>query len=217
MQLERLGVACLILFMSAAIGCDDPPTGDGLFWASGVQEDLDPDDLDGWTECFREPYDIDGATAISEILEGCDGENLMLACRPVGKDLLSLAAMADREDVLMECEEDKFDCSHTANGVGWYYLSVASWGFAPAGLLTNLDSCDTDGSEPRPEVPRGVAEPAGGGGGIVLEDPELRLCWNLGSVGVDDVEVEVLNGGYRCGYNGLNGSSDWERLIYTSN
>lgn len=205
MRTSRIALVCLVLFTSAGTGCfsalidkEEP----AVFWANGVQEDVDPRDLLGWAECFRGTYD-DGGTLVSSIESECDGAALMLACRPAGERNLTLAAMAMRDKVLESCDPGEIDCSNEANGVGWYLLSNFAWGFAPAGLATNLQECDSDGTEGAPgSIPHGIE----------LESPELRLCWHL----VVEDDEDVINNGYRCGHNDLNNDTDWERLVYTT-
>ena len=100
-------------------------------------------------------------------------------------DAASLSVMA------MGLREDVlFECgngnltTHTANGVNWYFSDSYSWGFVVAPEPVSRSSCDTAGSR-----------------------AETRLCWHTGGGN--------MNGGYRCGaQSGLNGSQDWERLVY---
>ena len=76
---------------------------------------------------------------------------------------------------------------HTANGIAWYYDPSYSWGFALAGDAVVRNSCDV--------------------GSTNAQD---RLCWHTG--------YNNLNGGYRCGATtALNGASNWERVVLTSN
>jgi hypothetical protein len=61
-----------------------------------------------------------------------------------------------------------------------------SWGFAPGNQAVNRFSCDyNDGSQ-------------------LL--PDQRLCWHTGN--------NLINSGYRCGSNDLNGAFNWERVVY---
>ena len=72
------------------------------------------------------------------------------------------------------------------NGVEWYFSESYSIGFVAPGTGVSRNSCDTANVQ-----------------------PQLRLCWHTGG--------RRFNGGYRCGaQSGLNGSRDWERVIWTS-
>jgi hypothetical protein len=173
-----------------ACGADDQccPAGcaadaDCLYWKSGVQQNVPVTDLAGWTECYSETYTT--TTALSSVLAACSKANLMLACRPVGSATLTLAAMAPRADVLFECGTTA-NCTKQSNGVGWYYSSGYSWGFAPGGEAVNRDSCDyNEGAQ---------------------TNADKRLCWHTQS--------SSISSGYRCGNNDLNGGTSWERIIY---
>lgn len=137
----------------------------------------------GWTECYRDTYDIqiNPATVLSQ----CTGNLLILSCLPTGSDTLTLLAAGERTDVTFETG-DNLDVTHIANGVGWYFndTSLQSWGFVKEGDIVFKDNCDTDDSGANDE----------------------RLCWHLNT------------GGYRCGVTtGLNGSSSFERIVYTAN
>ncbi len=73
---------------------------------------------------------------------------------------------------------------HVANGVGWYYSATWSWGFAPPNEAVERNNCD-----------------------VAATSPDQRMCWHTLDGGLD--------GGYRCGSDdGLNGSFDWERLLF---
>jgi hypothetical protein len=139
-------------------------------------------DLEGWTVCHTEYYAY-GAITVSSVLGACSGSKLLLACRPTGETRLTLAAMANRADVLYDCG-NKADCTHEANGVGWYFSDSYSWGFVPAGSSVNRDACDD----------------------TVNHDKDLRMCWHT--------EAGEMTGGYRCGNNKLNADTGYEKVIY---
>jgi len=124
-----------------------------LLWLSGVQQNLPEGDLRGWTACWRGTYD-QNQPPVAEILAACPGAELLLGCMPTGTDVLTVAAMAPRADVLFDCGLDP-TCVHEANGVGWYFSDSCSWGFAPAGLPVARYTCDTDG-----------------------QNIEQRMCWH---------------------------------------
>ncbi len=71
------------------------------------------------------------------------------------------------------------------NEVRFYYSEGASFGFAKVGDSINRNSCD-----------------------IESNNPESRLCFHTSGGN--------MNGGWRCGSTiRLNGSSSWERYIFT--
>jgi hypothetical protein len=151
---------------------------------AGVQQNVDPSMLAGWSHCWSGVYS-DSQPPLSTILAQCDKAKLLMACRPVGAAPYTLLAMAPRADVLFDCGTQS-NCTKQSNGVGWYYDESWSWGFAPGGLPVNRNSCDyNDGSQIQ---------------------PELRMCWHTGG--------NSINSGYRCGSNDLNGAADWERVVY---
>jgi hypothetical protein len=155
---------------------------------SGIAQNVAVASLTGWSQCYAEAYG-EVATSISDIKAACTGSLLMMACRPVGSSVLQLAAYAPRADVLFDTGLGNEP--HNANGVGWYFNSSQSWGFAPLGDAITRNSCDTQDSS------------------IDLNgvDGALRLCWHTGG--------DFLQGGWRCGYNDvLNGSFTYERLLF---
>jgi len=83
----------------------------------------------------------------------------MLGCRPVGNSLLTVAAMGLRADVLYDCSTMS-NCTHVANGIGWYYSDSWSWGFVNNTDSVTRTECDT--------------------GSI---NPNYRLCWHTDGVG----------------------------------
>ena len=145
----------------------------------------------GWTECFRDTYDI--PLDAEQVLEQCAGDRLMLSCRPTGSNTLTLLAQAPREDVTFDTGENS-DVTHIANGVGWYFNISApgenesgqnAWGFVRAGDSVSKNNCDVLDSGANDE----------------------RLCWHL----------LIGEGGYRCGVTeDLNNSESFERVVYSN-
>jgi len=142
----------------------------------------------GWTECYRDTYDIH--MDADAVLASCPGDLLILSCLPTGSDTLTLLAAGARSDVTFDTGIN-LDELHIANGVGWYFNNTGdgelgeSWGFVRAGDIVEKDNCDTDDSGANDE----------------------RLCWHLND-----------GGGYRCGVTErLNGSTDFERIVYSAN
>ncbi len=154
---------------------------------SGIKRNLPQALLTDWTVCYTDTYQNTG-TSLNDILTTCSGSNLMLACRPVGSSLLTLAAWAMRTDVTFDTGADATTV-HNANGVDWYFNDGWSWGFAPEGVGVNKNPCDDNDG--------------------VLGQQESRLCWHTSGGAIDS--------GYRCGDNDLNGDSGWERVILQAN
>jgi hypothetical protein len=119
---------------------------------TGVATGLPLSALSAWSQCYLDTYD-NNAMQASTILSACTGSYLMLACRPTGASVLSVAAYAPRADVTFDTGQS--NTPHDANGVGWYFNDDFSWGFAPQGDSIDRNTCDT--------------ETADGG---------LRLCWH---------------------------------------
>src|SRR5258708_40019473 len=114
---------------------------------------------------------------------------LMMAGRLKGSNTPQVAAYAPRADVMFETFTGNIP--HNANGVGWYFDSAYSWGFAPEGDAITRNSCDTQASSLNAS-------------GL---DGDKRLCWHTtgGSI----------QGGWRCGKNdNLNGDFTFERLLF---
>jgi hypothetical protein len=166
-------------------GCSLAQDADCLYWVPGVQQNVDPTLLSGWTQCWSGNY-ADNAPSVQTILTQCDKSKLLMACRPMGSPTYTLLAMGPRLDVLFDCGQQP-NCTKQSNGVGWYFNSSYSWGFAPGGQPVNRFSCDYDGMGAQPF-------------------PELRMCWHTGG--------GSINSGYRCGNNDLNGGFNWERAVY---
>ena len=170
----------------------NPNGNPGAAWRpAGVQQNVPVATVlaGGFRECFRDTYN-DSGTPLDAILAGCAGAELVTACRPLGSDVLTLAALGDRAQVIQDTGSPSVDGlsdrGHEHNGVKWYFNNSWSWGFAPAGEPTNLNSCDFNG---------GGQSAAG-----------QRMCWHTGA--------NTIDGGYRCGDNDLNGNAGWERVVY---
>ena len=112
----------------------------------------------------------------------------LMGCRATGTTTLLVAANAPRADVTFDTGIT--DVPHDANGVGWYYSDVWSWGFAPQGAPIHRDSCDIIDS---------IYSPGTLG--------DQRLCYQTFS--------GTISQGWRCGLaDELNGSIDYERVFY---
>jgi len=166
--------------------CNFAQDTDCLYWASGVQTNVPDSALVGWTKCFSGDYS-QYTPDLQTLLNQCNKAKLLMACRPVGSPNWTLLAMGPRLDVTFDCGTQT-NCTKQSNGVGFYYSTDWSWGFAPGGEAVNRNSCDY----------KDFANP--------LPDQDLRMCWHTGG--------GTLNEGYRCGDNDLNGDSTWERAMF---
>jgi len=133
-----------------SIGVLAAPTKGSAF--TGVQTDVAVSALTGWTQCYLDTYDNTGLTTAG-VLAACTKDNLMLACRPTGSGVLTVAAHAARADVTFDTGET--NVPNVANGVAWYFGDDFAWGFADGGDSIELNTCD-----------------------ISTDNAEKRLCWH---------------------------------------
>lgn len=133
-----------------SIGVLAAPTKGSAF--TGVQNDVAVSALTGWTQCYLDTYANTGLTTAG-VLAACTKDHLMLACRPTGADVLTVAAHASRADVTFDTGET--NVPNVANGVAWYFGDDHSWGFANGGDSIDLNICD-----------------------ISTDNAEQRLCWH---------------------------------------
>jgi hypothetical protein len=126
----------------------------------------------GWTPCYLSTYANATGDWLPALLEGCEGERLMLACTTAAASTtLAILAQGPSAEVLSEAAGDDLNDSHLVNGAQWYYSldgpgsGAFSWGFADEGDTVSRDACD-----------------------FTVDEVGLRLCWHLGT-----------EGGYRCG------------------
>ncbi|CAF4133089.1 unnamed protein product [Rotaria sordida] len=155
---------------------------------SGVQQNFDVTGLpSGWALCYNDTYNVVlNSTVLDTILTQCNKSKLLLGCGTINSNVLTLAAMGLRSDVLYNCSNIT-TCTHIANGVGWYYSSNYSWGFVEGADTVYRKRCDS-------EISTDDSSNSG-----------LRLCWHTGS----------NLGGYRCGSSiGLNSEKTFVRFIY---
>jgi hypothetical protein len=99
------------------------------------------------------------SSLISTILTLCSQKQLLLGCGPVGNTTMTVAAMGNRADVLYNCSST-MNCTHVANGVGWFFSDSWSWGFVDGNDTVTRNPCD--------------ASPT---------DPSYILCWHTVSIG----------------------------------
>ena len=162
----------------------------GLYAPAGPQTNVPIANLAGWTQCYIDTYANGLRPALAQIQATCSKAKLMLACRATNSQTLQLLGQAARADVLFNIG-DGSNTPHNANGIGWYYSTSASWGFALQGDVINRNTCDVKASS---------LDATGGNG-------NLRLCFHT--------SVNTMDAGWRCGANDtLNANNAFERVIY---
>ncbi|ALT77216.1 MULTISPECIES: PEP-CTERM sorting domain-containing protein [unclassified Roseateles] len=138
-----------------------------LFGASAAQASIVPfgvkndvaaatvTDTWGFTQCFSATYGSNGLSTAG-MLSNCKGDYLMMGARRTGSNVFEVLAAANYADVIFNTGTS--NTTHKANGVGWYFSTNYSWGFASATDTVSRNSCDTTGTQERD-----------------------RLCWHTGS------------------------------------
>ncbi len=120
---------------------DVPPVGEAASWP-GVRTDVQEAEVlgGGFERCWSNTY-IE-VPSVEAVRAQCAADVLMLACRRVGADALTVAAMGERAEVLRPVA-DTADATHAHNGVSWYFTEGRAWGFAVAGAGVTRNHCDT--------------------------------------------------------------------------
>lgn len=161
-----------------------------LFEFTGFKQNLPEVELDGWKVCHTSlfgEYDV----SLDPILSACKAEKVMLACRPVGSKVFTVAAYGSYDNVFKEIGESNEGT--VENGVRFYYSNNYSIGFIQPDKTLERFSCD-------------VGDDRGEKQG---EAPESRLCFHTSE--------NTLQGGFRCGaVTDLNDSMDYERVFLKS-
>ena len=151
-----------------------------VYMFSGILTNVDMKELIGWEECFVDLFR--DTSDLSSVWATCTMSNILVGCRQVGSSTMVTAANAPFDDVFTDTGTS--NVTHDANGVGWYYSSSYSMGYAAVGDSLSRNSCDTASGT----------------------YPTQRLCFHTSS--------SRLTGGYRCGSTtGLNSSTTWERVF----
>ena len=167
----------------------------------GIQDNIDIATVTndwGWSLCHQESYGTSGTT-IDNLFDDCTGEYVMLASGLNNSATLDLAAAALFTEVT---SYTAVNTTHLANGTEWYY-NGDSMGFAPQGATIKQNSADVNGSGQH------------GGSAIDATSP-FRLSWH--TTGGNNVNPTQIEGGWRSGTTtGLNGSSVWNRYVFTAN
>lgn len=147
----------------------------------GVQENLSKSYAQGMTEVYNQPYSH--STSVESITPGPEvqGTHLLVAGGRADSNTFAVAAIGERDEVLRECNINE---THENNGVFWYFVPAAAFGFAPSS-----------------QVRLSVAD-------IERDEGHLRLSWhisdNTGNTGV----------GYRCGNDQDLQDSTFRKYVY---
>ena len=157
---DELGEACVVGLgecRAEGVGICAPDGRPRGLHFEGVRRGVSEDEVlgGGFELCWSDTYGQAGQP-VANILEACDGEVLMMACRPANQAELTVAAMGEREEMLTDLG-DQNDAVHNHNGVDWYFSDAHSWGFAGEGTGVQRNSCDTAAAR-----------------------AEDRLCWHTG-------------------------------------
>lgn len=91
----------------------------------------------GWTLAYAKTYSH--GTKVAE-LDALHGTKFLVAARRTGADILTVAAMGDRDQVLRRTTSRTE--AHEHNGAHWYCFKGKGFGFAPNGTV-NVGSADT--------------------------------------------------------------------------
>jgi cysteine-rich repeat protein len=116
---------------------DRGATFSGVRTAENIHDYLDV----GFQPCSRTLYNQ--TQPLSEVLDACAGDVLMMACRQVGSPTFTVSAIGRRSEVLEDVGA-AVATSNIHNGTNWYYSAARSWGFAPAAEAVNRNTCDTN-------------------------------------------------------------------------
>ena len=110
-----------------------------LYEFSGIKKNLAMDELDGWTVCNQTLFSKMG-NPLSKIYEDCRAQYVMLACRPTGSNILTVAAYGTYDKIFNDIGES--NAGTVENGVKFYFSDNYSIGFAQADKSLERDSCD---------------------------------------------------------------------------
>ncbi|MCK6571151.1 thrombospondin type 3 repeat-containing protein [Myxococcota bacterium] len=160
----------------------------------GIMRDLDVGLLSDWRICHQDGYD-DSAITVAQLLAACNGDEVLLGCRPVGAERLQVAAGGARAEVFRDVGAGRV-ASTVHNGVQFYFDELSSIGFAPVGATIDRNSCDY----------LATSEWQGGIGGADDATTPERMCWHT--------NAGRLSSGFRCGGDVIFDGT-FERVVYT--
>jgi hypothetical protein len=162
----------------------------------GVQNDVALSTVTGawgWTQIYRDNYSVD-SVSIATMFAGV-GTHVMIGGIRDGSEMIDVLAATTWADFTTHTNQH---VTHTSNGAEWYY-NGGSLGFAGLGDTIFQNQADTNGLSERD-----------------------RLSWHTngpgGFIGEYNVAPTAVRFGWRAGDNlGLNGSSEWDKIVFTAN
>lgn len=121
----------------------------------GVQHNVPPAALlaRGFELCHTSRYD-DGRQRLENILDDCQGTEILIGCRQTEEAVIYLAAEGRFSEVTRNVGDGQ-QAVNSHNEVNFYFSLDASWGFAPADSEVLRNSCDV----------------------LERRDPD-RMCWH---------------------------------------
>jgi hypothetical protein len=128
-------------------GCAAQGDTDCLWFPSGVQMNIPPAMLTGWSLCYQDTYDVNMEAVVPTIQAACSKAKILMACKQNVAQNLQLVAAGLRVDVMFDTGQQSV--THNANGVGWYFNAHFSWGFVTAGTPVQLSECDVSAGPDR--------------------------------------------------------------------
>ncbi|MCA9526389.1 MAG: hypothetical protein KC549_08855, partial [Myxococcales bacterium] len=164
-------------------GADGGDDGDALVF-NGVRTNVPEGEVVGWRECHRSLYG-QGGLSMAQVQAQCDGDQIMYGCQANGAGKWQVLAQGARAAVFRDIGQANNPT--VDNGVGWYFSTTWSLGFAPAGQAISRNSCDTE---------NGLAD--------------QRICWHSSNGNMD-------GGWRCGANTGLNGNNGFTRVIWTRN
>ena len=171
-QLKALGVTGPVASVAVSVtgkeyaaGVSSPPA----YYPTGTQLNVPIATIlaGGWALGYSDLYANPMETA--PVLASATGGYLMLAARAVGSNTVLLLGAAPRADVTFDTGHT--NTTHLANGVGWYFSSNWSWGFAEGNDAVIRNEADVNGSP----------------------NADRRLSWHTG-IGAGGYRIGALTG-----------------------
>ena len=156
-----------------------------LFEFEGVRENVADSRLLGWYACHTSRYNGEDI-ALADIKQRCNGDKMMLGCRPVGAPNWTILAQGARAEVFRDTGNENNELNRH-NDVDWYFSSAWSLGFVEPGTGVERNRCDLRGDPGR----------------------NHRLCWNT-----DRNRLQPgFRCGARTN---LNNVDNWERAFFSN-
>ncbi len=111
----------------------------------GIITDIPDDRIEDWCQCHVSRF-AQGSVPLDDIRSVCNGDVVMMGCRPAGAPNWSVLAMGPTREVFTNTGDNN-NRTREVNGAQWYYSRNQSMGFAPLGVPVRRASCDTDNTQ----------------------------------------------------------------------